>query len=395
MLLGMILPLSNAQANSLESSTSDTVDLCWKSFYKTRAKVTESSTQSVIIQSDSKGLIPYVTLHASNEKGESYNLWQTLNGDVRGYALKEGVGFDYTNTLSQLNPLTWHPTLIWDTLLSSNKPLRNYACVLTGRTRVMGKRVSLLRMIPQEGLRYSYLIAKEDESDFPVELTVIDNHGNVAMRLTVMESRIVVGVDFPIQDAVFEQLRLGKQVDTSLLPKDAVSDLPMATTSLHPSPNKGLTTSNPTLGYTAHQSALLQNATSTDAAAEALKNSFSELTRPTQAATMTGGIPQQHLITDRPLALQAWKELNIPQSFDIIAESKFPEGGADCSYQEFSDGLTSFRVYKNTATPIHFPILSNVTLTVLRKNSSNHEYTVVGELPLSLAEFVLSKISQK
>lgn len=395
MFLGLFLAPNYALANNLDTSTSESGDICWDSFNKTRARVTGSNMQTVVIQSDAKGLTPYITLHATNEKGDNYNLWQTLNGEIRGYALKDGAGFDYTTSLSQISSLTWHPTLIWDSLLSSNRPLRNYACVLTGRTRLMGKRVSLLRLIPQEGLRYAYLLAKEDESDFPVELSILDNRGNVTMRLTVMESRVVLGSDFPIKDTVFEQLRQGKKVDPELLPNDAMTDISLSATGLHPNMNSGLTTSNPPLGEEAAKNSILNRQVEPESDAKAaMRASLAEITQPTKAATMTGGIPQQHLITDTEPPLEVWSELSIPNTFEIIAEEKFAEGGDNCMYQEFSDGLTSFRVYRNSASTVHFPILSNVTLTVLRKSNSKHEYTVVGELPLSLAEYILSKITQ-
>lgn len=389
--------LEQTQPSILSSNTDNStsnVDLCWQSFEQIRQQVTGNNLQSVIIQSDSKGLIPYVTLHQRNEQGENYNLWQTLNGEVRGYATKDGYGFDYTTSLSQITPLTWHPTFIWDTLFSSHKPLKNYSCVLTGRTRIMGKRATLLRMIPQEGLRYSYLIAKEDESHFPVELAVVDSRGMVAMRLTVMDSRVIMGMDFPIKNEVFDKLRRGLQVDSSILPNANESEITLNSNSPTTQPS-----SQAHSGLTTTQSSENTTAIATDSSKQATESSLveglSDITRPTPAATMTGGVPQPALIGENIQKLTPWPELNIPRDFQIIGEDKYPQAGENCIYQEYSDGITSFRVYKNTISTIRFHVLNNVTLTVLRRNSSRYEYTVVGELPLALAEHIISQVAPR
>lgn len=390
--------IAQAQPSILSPTSNDTttsnVDLCWQSFEQIRQQVTGNNLQSVIIQSDSKGLIPYVTLHQHNEQEENYNLWQTLNGEVRGYATKEGYGFDYTTSLSQITPLTWHPTFIWDTLFSSHKPLKNYSCVLTGRTRIMGKRATLLRMIPQEGLRYSYVIAKEDESHFPVELAVVDSRGSVAMRLTVMDSRVIMGMDFPIKNEVFDKLRKGLQVDSSILPNATESEIALTSNTIQAQQttqgHAGLTANQPS-----EKNIFIESDNAKQAVESSLAEGLSDITRPTPAATMTGSKPQPALISDDIQKLTPWPELNIPREFQIIGEDVYPQAGEHCIYQEYSDGITSFRVYKNTISTIRFHVLNNVTLTVLRRNSSRYEYTVVGELPLALAEHIISQVAPR
>lgn len=390
MLLCLGLTLTSSQVSA--EVQGNTTDLCWKSFEQTRSQVINASSQSVIIQTDSKGLIPYVTLHDNNEQGTSYNLWQTLNGDIRGYALKDDFGFDYTTSLAKITPLTWHPTLIWSSLLSSKKPLKNYSCVLTGRTRVMGKKVSLIRLIPQEGLRYAYIIAKEDETDFPVELTISDVRGNAAMRLTVMETRIIMGMDFPIKDIVFEQLKQGQAIDSQLL-NDTVPELNLsANGTISPNLLSNSVADQPSAD---NRSTLLQDSLEGQQQdSSVISKKFADMTKPTPAATMTGGLPQKHLIETNPSKLKPWADLNIPNVFKIINQERFPAGGEDCQFQEYSDGMTSFRVYRNEPSTIHFPLLNNATLTIFRQNSTNYEYTVVGEVPVVLAEYILSKINQ-
>ena len=92
------------------------------------------------------------------------------------------------------------------------------------------------------------------------------------------------------------------------------------------------------------------------------------------------------------MALKRWPELNIPTVYNIVAEGRFDEGGQDCIYQEYSDGLTSFRVYRNRVTTIYYPVLTNGTISIVRKQNSRYEYSVVGEVPVNLAEFVLARI---
>ena len=61
-------------------------------------------------------------------------------------------------------------------------------------------------------------------------------------------------------------------------------------------------------------------------------------------------------------------------------------------FQTFSDGLVDFRVYKNNPSSLFVPSASNGTLTVLRRSDINHEYAIVGEVPIQLAEMVLKRI---
>ncbi len=365
---------------------------CIESFHETRSRVLGNNLQSVIMLSSTNGVAPYITLQTKSADERRYILWQTLNGEIRGYALRDGKGFDYTNSAGTPLPLSWHPTLIWDNLFNSNKEPRNYSCVLTGRTRVMGKRVSLLRLIPQEGLRYSYMIAKEDESDFPVELTIIDHEGKVASRLTVMDSRIITGVTFPVSDAIFDRL-----AQTQLQPPSSLGQNSSLTGTVH----------DDTVAQEAAAEGIWQAHNFSDrveqqgpAATARLESDSIQLVlpEPTESAGATvedGGLSdgvQSHHGLNNALPLQRWPELNIPTVYNIVGEGHFDEGGPDCIYQEYSDGLTSFRVYRNRLSTIYYPVLTNGTITIVRKQNSRYEYSVVGEVPVNLAEFVLARI---
>lgn len=360
---------------------------CIDSFNETRSKVLGSNTQSILMLSSPNGISPYITLQTTSDEKRRYILWQTLNGEIRGYALRDGKGFDYTNSANTPLPLSWHPTLIWDNLLSSNKEPRNYSCVLTGRTRVMGKRVSLLRLIPQEGLRYSFMIAKEDESDFPVELTIIDHEGKVASRFTVMDSRIITGVTFPVPDSVFDSVEITEQPNIPALNSSL-------TGSAHSDPVQE--TENG-LGQAQNLSDRISQQELTSRGRNSDETIQRSLPAPTESAgaTVAGsgtedGVQQQGL--NNALSFKSWPELNIPTVYNIVAEGRFNEGGQECFYQEYSDGLTSFRVYRNRISTIYYPVLTNGTISIVRKQNNSYEYSVVGEVPVSLAEFVLARI---
>lgn len=396
----------SAPVRALEDSGDATLQ-CMDSFNESRDKVQSATTQSVIIFSGSNNVIaPYITLQSNGLNGKHYVLWQSLNGEVRGYALRDGKGFDYANSAGSSHPLTWHPTLIWDNLFGSRKELKNYSCVLTGRTRVMGRGVSLIRLIPQEGLRYSFILAKEDESDFPIELTIVDSKGTVSGRLTTMDSRIIGGIDFPIADAVFDKAEKGEadfearrssvrhdqndsrdENDSSITARKSGQTASMLADSVQLSTPPCADGDDKCKQTTGAESALAGGALSTDTTSQAgasLNASGRDGRLAASADKKQTDIPHNRK--------KIWQELSIPDVYTLASTGDYPEGGPECIYQEFSDGLTSFRVYRNKRSSIFYPVLSNGTLTIVRKNSSSHEYSVVGEVPVSLAEYVLKRI---
>lgn len=360
---------------------------CFASFDNVRGRVLHSNSQSVIVLSGANTFSPYITLQSQGDNGSHYVLWQTLNGEVSGYATKDGQGFDYVSSNLAPTPLSWHPTLVWDNLFASQKQLKNYSCVFVGRTRSMGKKASLLRLIPQEGLRYSYVIAKEDESDFPIELSVVDPQGNIVSRLTTIESRVVIGEDFPISDKTFENIALAQQGNNA---KSAVSQSPAMTAS--------------TKATTSSIASKAENSTNDDASnggssplgsavSAANGNLNGSVSAGSGAVLEQGALSSKNGKAKSAASLVIWRELSIPQVYTLVEEGKYKSGGPHCTYQEFSDGITSFRVYKNKRSVISYPLLTNGSITIVRRNSTQNEYSVVGEIPVKLAEFVLSRIN--
>lgn len=388
---------------------------CLSSFNETRQRILQANTQSVILHSNSNGIAPFIMLQIAAENGSHYVLWQSLNGDIRGYALRDGKGFDYANNANTPLPLSWHPTLIWDNLFGAELKLKNYSCVLTGRTRVMGKRVSLLRFIPQEGLRYSLLLAKEDESDFPVELSLMDPKGGLVSRLTTMDSRIIVGVDFPLADTVFDRIERSQQEgrlghDSLIFNRDTDAMVAASAASAAASsaasaaalsaggkndrrdPAAQLHLPSPTVNAGAAVPASVATAATASSRAMGANASGNEaMGMDMSRADGVSNAWAQLQATSRE-SLKPWPELNIPEVYTIIASGPFAQGGNQCFYQEFSDGITSFRVYRNQRSTNFYPALSNGSISCVRKNTLHHEYAVVGEVPVALAEFVLAKI---
>lgn len=88
-----------------------------------------------------------------------------------------------------------------------------------------------------------------------------------------------------------------------------------------------------------------------------------------------------------------WRELTIPHNFTLkVTATQDIAEGKKVAYQEFTDGLVTFRVYRNTKSKITVPTAADGTITVMRAVKDNYEYAVVGEIPMPLASLVLSKI---
>lgn len=281
---------------------------CEEIFQSAREKYSDAKLHITMISSDqTTGFVPYALLHTKNND-QNYDMLEHLNGERKGYALRGDDGFDYNQDRSVLSPLSWHPTLIWHKLFDKNKELQDYSCILTGRTRLTGHKVSIIRLVPQDNLRYSYVVAIDDEHTLPVELNLLNPDGTIASKISVLGFQDLSMADppFPVEDHVFDNY----DADTPAL---ASSDV--------------------------------------------------------------------------------WRELSIPLHYNLVAQGTAMIEGQEARYQTFSDGLTSFRVYTGSVEgTVHYPALSNGSLTVYRKAGVNTEYAVVGEIPLKLAESVLSRI---
>ena len=280
---------------------------CFSAFNELRGSYLKAEKQMTVSVSNSSGMTLHRLLHIYKDN-KSISYWENLNGEIRGYALKGDVGFDFNQDKEYAGPLTWHQTLIWDRLFNSDTDLTGFSCVLTGRTRVAGQKVSLIRLAPKDSYRYGYLIAKDDVSAMPVELAVLSPNSGIITKITVNSVSHVDGLNLDL--SVFDNLSEQNSVN-----------------------NKE-------------------------------ENSF----------------------------LEIWPELNIPKEYKLVEEGEIEDNGALVPYQLFSDGLTTFRVYKNAKTSVVIPALTNGTISILRKSSGDYEYAVVGEIPILFAESVLSDL---
>ena len=280
---------------------------CFNAFNDLRASYLKADKQMTISVSNSSGMTLHRLLHIYKDS-KSISYWENLNGEIRGYAIKDDVGFDFNQDKEYAGPLTWHQSLIWDRLFNPDTKLNGFSCVLTGRTRVAGQRVSLIRLAPKDSFRYGYLIAKDDVSALPVELAVLSPNSGIISKITVNSVSPVDGLNLDL--SVFDNLNNANATG-----------------------NQGLSAYSKT-----------------------------------------------------------WPELNIPKEYKLVEEGAIEDNGALIPYQLFSDGLTTFRVYKNAKTSVVIPALTNGTISILRKNSGDYEYAVVGEIPVLFAESVLADL---
>lgn len=275
---------------------------CFDYINKAKEEYNSKNFKFTAIYTDARGTIPYLHLRMSKDKN-NYSLWENLNGQIIGYSLMDKYGFDYNTNLKIEKPLSWHQTLIFDRLFAKDNNLNQYSCVLTGRARINGTINTLVRLAPNENLRYGYLLAIDDRTNLPTELTIIDPIAGPFAKISAIDYYFIEKFDFPIEEKTFYKYPLN----------------------------------------------IFKNNTT----------------------------------------LKAWSDLKIPDMFKIIDSGKILIDSNELEYQEFSDGIISFRVYKDQASQIMFPILNSGSLNVYRKIIGKNEYTVVGQIPLKLAQSIL------
>ena len=275
-------------------------------FSKTKSSYFLSNVKAKMLLVEGNNASLYSLVHNFNNL-MPYSMWESLNGEVQGYVLRSGSGIDYNLDRNIYSPLSWHPTQIWDRIFDENIDFKSFSCVMTGRVRLAGYKATLIRLVPQDGLRYTYLIARDDDSLMPIELIILNPDGSLVSKITAIGYE-KTDAKFPIDDEIIND----NIASRSIKKKDSV-----------------------------------------------------------------------------------WKELNIPKAFKlqdfgkIIIDSK----GNESLYQEFSDGITSFRVYKSPRMSLYVPAISHGSISIYRQNKSNYEYAVVGEVSMNLCESVLSKLN--
>lgn len=284
-------------------------DNCMHIFTNMQHRFSVSDVSFTATVGDLRSIIPFSYRH-DYANGHEYTVWRTLNGESEGYALRDLDGFDFNDDRSLKKPLSWHNTQVFDRLVSEKNELKGYQCIFSGRTRLNGRKVSLLRLLPRNDLRYGLSMAIDDESGFPVELEVVTPQGAGVTKISATDIKKNVKAGNMPSDNEFERFSLLKTANTE--PQDA------------------------------------------------------------------------------------WGFVNIPPYFNLVSQGavQMPDGGDVCPYQQFSDGIFSFRVYINSISSVTLPEVRVGSLSVYRMHDANREYAVVGEIPMEMAKSVLSNVGR-
>ena len=171
---------------------------CMELFNQVQESYSKSNFEATVIESNPMALELYSLAHF-DRSGISYSSWKSLNNEIAGYALRNNKGFDYNTNRSYIGPLSWHQSLVWDKLFSNKTKLVGYECTLIGRSRLAGRRVSVLRLNPIDEVRYGFMVAKDEDTSLPVELAITTPSKMVNARLTVsaVQATALDNLNFP------------------------------------------------------------------------------------------------------------------------------------------------------------------------------------------------------
>lgn len=192
---------TNAEASS------DLENQCVLSFKSLQQKYTRTNANYTLISGDGKNMFPFSLSHRYHQHRD-YSLWKSLNGEVSGYFLRDGLGFDFNQDKNAATPLSWHQINIWDRLFSEHTSLKDYHCMIAGRTRLSDRKVSIIRFAPKDDLRYSYVIARDEDKALPVELNVINPQGRLVLKITSTAMVDNINQDFLYNDDLFDRFEL-------------------------------------------------------------------------------------------------------------------------------------------------------------------------------------------
>jgi negative regulator of sigma E activity len=282
-------------------------DSCMEGFLKARHDFSVSNVKFTAVVGDQRGMLPFSYRHQYRD-GHEYSLWRSLNGAVAGYAMRDLSGFDFNEDRGARQPMTWHPSQVFDRLMSPKTKLHGYQCVFSGRTRLNGHRVSLIRLIPTSDQRYGFAVALDDGKGIPIEVNVTSPSGAGVLKISAADAVSDASSDPVLSDAEFDHFALSR---------------PAAQENLEP-----------------------------------------------------------------------WGFIKVPRYFAMVSEGSVQMDDGNVSpYQQFSDGLCSFRVYINSRSSLYLQEASAGTISVYRTQDANREYAVTGEIPMELARQVLSGVA--
>ena len=205
-----------------EQAIADNSNQCMALYNSVKSAYTTSDFEATVIDNDQAQMQLYALAHF-NKNSVSYTTWKSLNNEIAGYALRQDKGFDYNHNRSYIGPLSWHQTQIWDRIFSKNRKLTGYDCTIVGRTRLAGRKVTVIRMSPVDDVRYSYVISKDDDTSLPVELVVLSPAQIVASKFTVSAAHSASSENLSFPDETFDRVEKlsnkKKQNDLTIWPE--------------------------------------------------------------------------------------------------------------------------------------------------------------------------------
>lgn len=190
-------------------------DNCMRIFENMQQRVSSSDLSFTATAGDIRAISPYSYQHAVRN-GHEYVQWRTLNGEAQGYALRDLDGFDFNEDRDLKAPLSFHITQFFDRLVSKHTKLMGYQCIFSGRTRLNGRKVSLLRLLPGNDQRYGFALAIDDDSYLPVELNLVSPEGNGVTKISATDIKHGISFHIPSDDD-FDKYALLKTAKTDKL----------------------------------------------------------------------------------------------------------------------------------------------------------------------------------
>src|SRR5574344_420434 len=194
-----------AVLSSLNSVYAEQKDQCQLAVENLKNTYANSNIEATVINSDHTEMTPYALVHFS-KNNISYSPWKSLNNEVACYALRQDKGLDFNQNQGFVGPLVWHQSLIWDKLFSKKTYLKGYDCNILGRTRLAGRKVTVLRLSPVDELRYSYIVSKDDDTNLPVELAVLSPNQSVATKFTTTAVHSTASLQLTFPDETFDRV---------------------------------------------------------------------------------------------------------------------------------------------------------------------------------------------
>ena len=190
---------------------------CELDFNSLKDTYVNSNIEATVIQSAQTEMEPLSLIHL-NKNGIPYTTWKSLNNEVSGYSIRKNKGFDYNQNRGFVGPLIWHQTLIWDKIFSNESNLRGYDCSILGRTRLAGRKVTVLRLSPVDEIRYGFIVSKDADTNLPVELAVISPNQSIVAKFTVTAVHSTAALNLSFPDETFDRIEKMSSAEESSTP---------------------------------------------------------------------------------------------------------------------------------------------------------------------------------